>query len=408
MKALAFHVVLVCGLAAAMADGHASPIDRLVRGADAAEFALREAATLELAVSPEFSLKDLEGVLMDAPLTLEQRSRLLAAARARFDRGPRAALGVEFANNNFAGGIPNPEPDNGLVLRRVFPNFPSAAVLLPGDRIEELNGEPVRITSESTASFRPLVISRDPGDVVRVRVVRNGEHLTLDVPLGRYTDLPRSQSLSDREVAAAWAVRSAGYATKAIDGLEPIAAVVQDDQWGMAMEARGAGEPGPRRNPARDPGRVGVGAGSAGADRRVSVASVVAGGRSRGDLVGPHGAGLGGGDDAIFVRGGDGLRQRLGAGQLGPGVVLQLGPQDPAERVLDLKRRRELTTRLLQTQAEESAAQQIARDTRLPPEQRAAAAAQIEAIRAERGELAAELEQINARQRGLVPPPARP
>ena len=392
---LALVAVFAAGAAALAVGGEfaATPIKALMPDLDSADYATREAAREMAAVSPEISLRDIEAALTVEKLSAEQRARLMVAAHERFVRGPRAALGVQMA----AGGIPNPAPEPGVRLGAVFPNFPSAGVLLAGDRVLEMNGEPVQMLGDGSASFRPLVISRDPGDTVRVRLNRGGVERTVDVPLGRYADLPNlgmggRAGLSEVELTAAWVVRSAAYATK-WEEAAPIVAPLNGDRWGVLGE-----------EPIRRDGQ------------RAPALSLVAGGRPRGSLESARDY-----DERLLVRNNGGLPpgmgRRLGqrgvrgggAGwQQGPGVVVQLGPVNPLEQAATEKRLREISTRRAQAVSELRAAQQLLRNTALPPEQQAAAVARASEIENELLALSTEQAVLTNRSRGVMVAPARP
>lgn len=385
-----FHVALVAVLGAVgvgLAEHAATPIKALVPDLDAADYAVREAAREQAAVSPEISLRDIEAVLTGEALSAEQRARLLVAAHERFVRGPRAALGVQMGGGAMPGGIRDPAPDPGVRLSTVFPNFPAAGVLMPGDRLLEVDGHDVQLMTDGTASFRPLVISRDPGDVVRVRLSRGGEERTVEVALGRYADLPAVRAgavtgLSEAELTTAWLVRSAGYVTKWEDSA-PIEAPLTAEQWGAA-----GAEPIRR-------------------DGRAPSLALVPGGRPRGTLDGARDydegrvrVGVGGFQPGR--RGG----QRGGWGG-GPGVVVQVGPANPAQQTAIEKRLRDVATRMAQARVELRAAQQLVRNTNLPAEQRAAATARLEELQAELFTLAGEQAELTNRARGVIVP-ARP
>lgn len=115
--------------------------------------------------------------LRDPFIALEQRVRLGELLRERFFRTPRAAVGVEFA----ALGEPKP----GVILGRVVPGFPAhdQGILRARDMIIKVNGVelsdasgPRTRTSQRLLvpqeRLRRIVISHNPGDVVRMTVVR--------------------------------------------------------------------------------------------------------------------------------------------------------------------------------------------------------------------------------------------
>ncbi len=199
-------------------------LDQLVSDLDSMDAARRLQATGVLSDSPDLALRDLEPILLRPDLSPEQRTRLLTAAKNRFQSEPRAALGVEF-------DIELPE-EAGVHLRRTIPGFAAADILRAGDRIDYVDG--VRLAGRE--HIRAMIISRDPGDTLSLGVLRNGSLITVEVPLGRFRDLddPLSgrsgNSMIGAALVRAWAIRSEPYAalehanTRTIDsGLTPAA-----------------------------------------------------------------------------------------------------------------------------------------------------------------------------------------
>jgi hypothetical protein len=212
-------------------------MDDLVARLGAAEHAVRERASAELHARGEGTLREIEAALRRADLSQEQRVRLRTAARELFLRTPRGALGVEF-NTQF-GGVPN-------LIRRVLPNFPAAASLQPGDQILSIDG----VRTDSTDEFgrsrgvRPMVISRDPGDVVKVLVRRSGREVEVPVRLGRFDELANALAISAPDFAEAWAMRTR---TWTVGTAEPVTAELPSDpelpvmprtRWDMEQNPR--------------------------------------------------------------------------------------------------------------------------------------------------------------------------
>lgn len=150
----------------------AAMVGRLLDELKDERLATRMTAAQRLASDPGLRLRDLEPWLERGDLTAEQRLRLWNAAQRRFAVEPRAALGITA----------DPMPQQSVTLLEVRADFPASGVLRPGDRVMVIDG--VRIANME--DLRRAVIARDPGDVVRLRVIRNGETVDLDVPLGRY------------------------------------------------------------------------------------------------------------------------------------------------------------------------------------------------------------------------------
>jgi len=205
--------VLSAGLAGALCVGRvaAEPpvpgIDEALAQLDGGDWEQRETATISMSMGEDLPLKAIEAVLKRDDLSPEQRARVLLVARERFIIGPRAAMGVQFANNGFMM-----DPDGRVMIEKVFPEFPAFGVVLKGDQIVDVNGQPVQATGDpARTTLRPHIIASDPGDSLKLTVIREGKRLVLDVPLGRYRDLPQSNPLSQLDLATGWAVRSAGY-----------------------------------------------------------------------------------------------------------------------------------------------------------------------------------------------------
>ncbi|RMH25791.1 MAG: hypothetical protein D6693_08450 [Planctomycetota bacterium] len=222
------------------AASRASEVRRLVDQLGADTFSSREAATRALAemrVGPA----DLSAAGVEiASLSAEQRARLESALFEQFASTSRAGLGVQF-DGAFASGVR---------LSRVIPEFPAAAVLMPGDVVERADGAPLTLTGVGTQPWLPLryrILSHDPGETMPMVIRRGGRRLTVDVPLGRYEDLGNAQPVSDRDLAAAWSyrlqrmgltLRDAGRlaATPTADGQSVWVPMPNADQTGLRPE----------------------------------------------------------------------------------------------------------------------------------------------------------------------------
>ncbi len=251
--AAALSAIVTCHASAQNGDGQSLPdaeLRRLVQQLDAEDPAARETATEVLATDPGLTLRRLEVFLSDASLSREQRRRLVGAAYQRFRQNPRAALGVSF------------EPlvrESGVRINLVVPNFPSAGVLRSGDRILSFDGIPVRDQQHAVS----IIVSRDPGEEMTISLIRDGEALTLAVPLGRRDLLDNPVPVAGPMLADAWAVRSKDYASEG----EPVVIDpgVGPDAWLDSAtpplhmpvsvvaggEARGGAEPGLGRDHGR-------------------------------------------------------------------------------------------------------------------------------------------------------------
>lgn len=147
----------------------------------------------------------------DPSLSLEQRQRILSLLRDQFERTPRGAIGIEFS----------PAPNNrGVLVGRTVPGFPADrdGLLLAGDVILEIagvvlpgahdlidGGFAAGMGGAAQWAMRSVIISHDPGDVVRLRVLRGATELDVEVPLGSLSALRQQRAMDDGWVReAAW------------------------------------------------------------------------------------------------------------------------------------------------------------------------------------------------------------
>lgn len=187
-------------------------LDAVIADLGAPEFEVRERASAELR-DRGATLEELEGLLVGGggdKLSPEQRARVSEVAREVFSQSPRAAMGVSFG---LLRGFE--APASPLTISNVFEQFPSSRVLKAGDDLVAVAGVSVRgLTATGGLGMdcvRPYIICHDPGDVVKMTVIRGGEEVTLDVPLGRFSNLPvaggNMEQLASADLAAAWKLR---------------------------------------------------------------------------------------------------------------------------------------------------------------------------------------------------------
>ncbi|MCA3006685.1 MAG: hypothetical protein LW650_02350 [Planctomycetaceae bacterium] len=209
------------------------PMDEVLARLASPDLSVREEAARALSGRADADLKTIEGLLTRPDLSAEQRLRLLHLASVRFRETPRGALGVSFG---FGPG------SDGLMISAPLANFPAAKVLRPGDRIVAVDGEVIPSSSgfgwSGNSPIRPFVISRDPGDTVRLTIIRpreapainlnqaNGraalppiigptDTIEVDVALGSFDELRNNNAgLSEDDLAAAWTHREARMTTK--------------------------------------------------------------------------------------------------------------------------------------------------------------------------------------------------
>ncbi|MBL8764723.1 MAG: PDZ domain-containing protein [Phycisphaerae bacterium] len=162
----------------------------------------REAASEELGQLLGVGLKEIETQLARRDLSAEQRERLSVVAWSRFVSSARGAVGVEFDRQ-----LPR-----WYVVQRTIERFPAAKALEAGDIIVEIDGH--ALAGQYANDLRPRIISRDPGDTVRMVVLRGDQRLTLDVTLGSFGDLDQAMFGED-DLVTAWLARREPYAAHA-------------------------------------------------------------------------------------------------------------------------------------------------------------------------------------------------
>lgn len=192
------------------------PVAELVARLASPIFAARQQATADLLDRRDLTLDAAEWLLTAPDLSPEQRLRLEAVALGVFARGPRAALGIRFP----------PEGNGGVRIQEVLGGFPASDVLRAGDRIIEADGLPMA----RQATFRASILSHAPGEVMVMTLVRNGETIEVDVPLGSFARLTGAASPRPGDLLAAWTLRQSRQTTPGEDEpIVPTAGAQQDE-----------------------------------------------------------------------------------------------------------------------------------------------------------------------------------
>lgn len=212
----------VCLLAgAALAD----PIAAL----DHPEYAQRERASERLLEATGGDLKKLEAMVKERELTPEQRARVEAIGWEIFRRGPRAGMGVSF------GG----DAPRGVRISGTVQGFDAADVLVAQDIILEINGQEL----DSMDTMRFLIVARDPGDVMRLKVHRQGREIDAAVRMGSFAQLDQQGQIGIDVLEGAWRIRLGEWASPdlqpaseaRLDGpppaLNPFVRVPGYDRW---------------------------------------------------------------------------------------------------------------------------------------------------------------------------------
>ena len=186
---------------------------RLVQQLDAAEWRMREEATLALArANLEVPSERIERSLGEGGLSLEQVMRLLRVMEIRLLHAPRGALGIQMPINPMMGPD-DPGRVSGVRVSAVIPGLPAEQVLQPGDLITHIDEQPL----SGRDDLARIVQRHWPGDVLRLRIIREvpvpeedlaaerkTEQLEFEIKLGSTADLRRSggaQSVLDPALA---------------------------------------------------------------------------------------------------------------------------------------------------------------------------------------------------------------
>ncbi len=210
----------------------ADRIARLMQDLDSPSFVTRELAEDELEFDRSLTLDMLEEQLRRDDISQEQRIRLLKAASMRFSSEPRAAMGIQLSSEI---------NELGLKINGPVEGFDAMGKLQANDIVSVIGELPIR----SSADLQAAIISRSPGEVVPVEIVRAAERLTIDIRLGAWSELSTPGGIPRASVEAAWVYRSRDYAGK--DEPEIIDFDVDINAWNAAASRPWGGQ-GPRRD----------------------------------------------------------------------------------------------------------------------------------------------------------------
>jgi hypothetical protein len=187
----------------------------LLAALDAPTWAERDAAVRRLIETRGLTSADIEQRVSAGGLAPEQQIRLRQVARRLFESRAFAALGVQF--NGFG--------PQGVFIGETIDGFDAARQLLPGDYVQTVDGEVVPTQDD----FRWLILSRDPGDVIELRVLRDREVMTLRVTLGAFADLPNALRPTQTDLSYAFSKRWNARVTP--PGLDAIGRAMSIEDW---------------------------------------------------------------------------------------------------------------------------------------------------------------------------------
>lgn len=219
---MALGLVLGGGIAPVMAHQPDTRTRELVNELASQAWLERDLATHELInFAEDISLDELEHFLLDPALTLEQRTRLVFVCVQRFAEHPKGGLGVSFGQVS-PGSIEVMPIENN-------PRFPASAMLNPGDAIAKVDG----VMMMSTLDLRLEILSREPGEVLPVTVIRAGRLVEMELPLGSFNELVGGTRLDPIEARRALERR---WARKGIvlDPPETIGSGITKEHWARA------------------------------------------------------------------------------------------------------------------------------------------------------------------------------
>lgn len=224
--AIGFSVCLcVCGSRAqdnVRAVDDASLLPVLIADLGADDLSTRESAQAVIETLDGGMLPAIERALTDNSLDVEQRQRLVRAGADVFARSPRAAMGIQFGGPSQDGVVIQNTVDAG--------DFDAQIKLAANDIILEAGGEPMKGMDD----LRIAIISRDPGEVVPLKVMRSGEVIEVAVELGSFANLTTAR-IDSATVQRSWAARLARRGVGVdvptlsfVDGASPDAGVARE------------------------------------------------------------------------------------------------------------------------------------------------------------------------------------
>jgi len=145
---------------------------------DNPDWLMRDLATLELGeLDPGISLETLEAYVHSNELSAEQQARLWLACLRRYSARSKGALGVSFGTIRVGAIEVQPIPPDD--------KFPATKVLREGDQIAMVGDRVI----DGSFALRVEILSREPGELLPVTILRAERIIHIDLPLGSFDNL---------------------------------------------------------------------------------------------------------------------------------------------------------------------------------------------------------------------------
>jgi len=195
-----------------------APIAELLDDLGADDLKLRETACRKIIESEACRDEVIVKALRTFALLPEQRARLVDCMRERFFRGPHNAIGVQM------------QPlEHGVMLTRVFPQFPAAQVLMAGDAVIEIDGVNLAenaAPAERTLMMTRLILAHNRGEPLRMRIIRNEQLMDVKAPLGTRRAFDEQNTVDEFTLEDAWRLRLERLGVDDGAGATPLVAAI--------------------------------------------------------------------------------------------------------------------------------------------------------------------------------------
>lgn len=195
-----------------------APIADLLDDLGADDLQRREAASRSIIESEACRDEVIVNALRTFALLPEQRARLVDCMRQRFFAGPHNAIGVQM------------QPlEHGVMLTRIFPQFPAAQVLMAGDAVIEIDGVSLAenaALAERTLMMTRLILAHDRDEPLRMRLIRNDQVIDVKAPLGTRRGFDEQNSVDEFTLQDAWRLRLERLGVDDGAGASPLVAAI--------------------------------------------------------------------------------------------------------------------------------------------------------------------------------------